>query len=76
MAATTPVRTAGGQRLDLWVPGLSLVGSTFYGRVTARGTEYGRPTVMPAVIGTAYGIGTCEFTVDPRDLMTPRSVLR
>lgn len=54
----------------------SIVGSLFEGRVGGRVVADGRAAVVPTVTGAAYRVGTCEFTVDPRDPMTPGFVLR
>ncbi len=54
----------------------SVVGSTFRARIEGTGTAYGRPSVVPAVTGSAYRVGTSEFTVDPHDQISPGFVLR
>jgi proline racemase/trans-L-3-hydroxyproline dehydratase len=54
----------------------SIVGSTFLGRIVARGEEHGYPAVTPMVSGTAYQTGEHLFVVDPDDELTPGFVLR
>ncbi|GHD87128.1 proline racemase family protein [Streptomyces naganishii] len=54
----------------------SVVGSVFRARITRETTVHGRPAVITAVTGTAHAVGTCRFTVDPRDALLPGFVLR
>lgn len=54
----------------------SIVGTRFTAVIAGRGTAYGRDAVVPAVTGSAYRVGTSEFTVDPHDPITPGFVLR
>jgi proline racemase len=54
----------------------SVVGSQFRAWIVARTTAHGHPAVVPAMTGTAYAVGTCRFTVDPRDSLVPGFVLR
>lgn len=54
----------------------SIIGTTFRGRIAGRREVHGRRAVMPEVTGTAYRVGGCEFTVDPRDDLVPGFVLR
>ena len=54
----------------------SVVGSQFRAWVEAETTAHGRPAVVPAMTGTAYAVGTCRFTADPRDPLLPGFVLR
>ncbi|MBO0829802.1 MAG: proline racemase family protein [Pseudonocardia sp.] len=54
----------------------SVVGSEFTAWVAERTTAHGNPAVIPAMTGTAYAVGTCRFTVDPRDGLVPGFVLR
>ncbi|MER6333288.1 proline racemase family protein [Streptomyces sp. NPDC001034] len=54
----------------------SVVGSLFRARITERTTAHGEPAVITAVTGTAHEVGTCRFTVDPRDVLLPGFVLR
>jgi proline racemase len=54
----------------------SVVGSVFHARITGLTREHGIPAVSTAVTGTAHAIGTCRFTVDPRDALVPGFVLR
>ncbi|HRW19844.1 MAG TPA: proline racemase family protein [Dermatophilaceae bacterium] len=54
----------------------SIVGSVFHARIAQRVTSHGLPAVIPEVTGTAYAVGTCSFTVDPRDDLVPGFVLR
>lgn len=54
----------------------SIVGSLFEARISGRLTVHDRAAVVPAVTGAAYRVGTCEFTVDPGDPMSPGFVLR
>lgn len=54
----------------------SVVGSVFRAWLADRTTAYGNPAVIPAMTGTAYAVGTCRFTVDPRDRLVPGFVLR
>ncbi|MGO0576208.1 proline racemase family protein [Ornithinimicrobium panacihumi] len=54
----------------------SIVGSIFLGQIPERDTVHGRPAVVPTVTGSAYRVGTSEFSVDPRDPMSPGFVLR
>ena len=54
----------------------SIVGSRFRASVLSHVTEHGRPAVVPVVTGTAYRVGTCRFTVDPRDPLVPGFVFR
>jgi proline racemase len=37
---------------------------------------HGRPTVVPAMTGTAYPVGACRFTVDLRDPLLLGFLLR
>lgn len=54
----------------------SVVGSEFRAWVVEPTTAHGNPAVIPAMTGTAYPVGTCRFTVDPRDSLVPGFVLR
>lgn len=54
----------------------SVVGSVFHAWITERTTVHGVPAVVTAVTGTAHAVGTCRFTVDPRDALLPGFVLR
>ncbi len=54
----------------------SIVGTFFEARVEAPTTAHGRPAVVPAVTGSAYRVGTSEFTEDPHDPVSPGFVLR
>ncbi|WP_020658777.1 proline racemase family protein [Amycolatopsis benzoatilytica] len=54
----------------------SVVGSEFRAWIAERTTVHGKPAVVPAMTGTAYQVGTCRFTVDPRDPLVPGFVLR
>ncbi|MFH9240513.1 proline racemase family protein [Streptomyces anulatus] len=54
----------------------SVVGSVFRARIERSTTVHGRPSVVPAVTGTAYATGTSRFTVDPDDALVPGFVLR
>ncbi|QTX03568.1 proline racemase family protein [Agromyces archimandritae] len=54
----------------------SIVGSEFTARIAARTRIHSRDAVVPVVTGMAYRTGTSEFTVDPRDPLTPGFVLR
>ncbi|KNE83849.1 MULTISPECIES: proline racemase family protein [Streptomyces] len=54
----------------------SVVGSVFRARIAEQTTAHGLPAVVTAVTGTAHAIGTCRFTVDPRDMLVPGFVLR
>lgn len=54
----------------------SVVGSVFRARIARRTTVHGVPAVVPEVTGTAHAIGSCRFTVDPRDSLLPGFVLR
>lgn len=54
----------------------SVLGSAFRALITERTTTHGAPAVLTAVTGTAYQVGTCRFTVDPRDVLVPGFVLR
>ncbi|MFF6995925.1 proline racemase family protein [Streptomyces sp. NPDC008313] len=54
----------------------SVVGSVFRARITEQTTAHGIPAVVTAVTGTAHAVGTCRFTVDPRDVLVPGFVLR
>ncbi|MFE1857954.1 proline racemase family protein [Streptomyces anandii] len=54
----------------------SVVGSLFRARITRETTVHGKPAVITAVTGTAHAVGTCRFTVDPRDALLPGFVLR
>ncbi|MFB7599677.1 proline racemase family protein [Streptomyces sp. NPDC056160] len=54
----------------------SVVGSVFHARITERTAVHGIPAVVTAVTGTAHAVGTCRFTVDPRDTLLPGFVLR
>jgi proline racemase len=54
----------------------SVVGSVFRAWIAERTTAHGNPAVIPAMTGTAYAVGTCRFTVDPRDCLVPGFVLR
>ncbi len=54
----------------------SIVGTRFTARVVDRVRVDGREAVVPEVTGAAYRVGTCEFTVDPRDPVVPGFVLR
>lgn len=54
----------------------SIVGSVFRARVVDTVQVDGRTAYLPEVTGTAFRVGTSEFTVDPRDPMIPGFVLR
>ncbi|WP_328323125.1 MULTISPECIES: proline racemase family protein [unclassified Streptomyces] len=54
----------------------SVVGSVFHARITGQTAVHGIPAVVTAVTGTAHAVGTCRFTVDPRDALLPGFVLR
>jgi proline racemase len=54
----------------------SIIGTTFTGRVVGETTRHGRRAVLPEVTGTAYRVGSSEFTIDPRDDLVPGFVLR
>ncbi|MBQ0984641.1 proline racemase family protein [Streptomyces sp. F63] len=54
----------------------SVVGSVFRARIAEQTTAHGLPAVVTAVTGTAHAVGTCRFTVDPRDVLVPGFVLR
>jgi proline racemase len=54
----------------------SVVGSVFRAWVAEETHAHGRPAVIPAMTGTAFAVGTCRFTVDPRDPLLPGFVLR
>jgi proline racemase len=54
----------------------SVVGSVFHAWIAEETTAHGIPAVVPAMTGTAYPVGTCRFTVDPRDDLVPGFVLR
>lgn len=54
----------------------SIVGSVFRARVVETVVEHGLRAWVPEVTGTAFRVGAGEFTVDPRDPMTPGFVLR
>ncbi|MFF0813293.1 proline racemase family protein [Streptomyces albogriseolus] len=54
----------------------SVVGSVFRARIAKQTTAHGIPAVVTAVTGTAHAVGTCRFTVDPRDALLPGFVLR
>jgi proline racemase len=54
----------------------SVVGSEFRAWIAEQTTAHGNPAVIPAMTGTAYPVGTCRFTVDPRDRLVPGFVLR
>lgn len=54
----------------------SVVGSVFTAWIAEHTTAHGNPAVIPAMTGTAYPVGTCRFTVDPRDGLVPGFVLR
>ncbi|WP_328460176.1 proline racemase family protein [Streptomyces sp. NBC_00448] len=54
----------------------SVVGSVFHARITEQTSAHGIPAVVTAVTGTAHAVGTCRFTVDPRDALLPGFVLR
>ena len=54
----------------------SVVGSTFRAWIAEETHAHGKPAVIPAMTGTAFEIGTCRFTVDPRDPLVPGFVLR
>jgi len=54
----------------------SIIGTTFKGRVVGEITVHGRRAVLPEVTGTAYRVGSSEFTIDPRDDLVPGFVLR
>ena len=54
----------------------SIVGTVFTARVVERDLVDGHPAVVPEVTGTAYRVGSAEFTVDPDDPLVPGFVLR
>lgn len=54
----------------------SIVGSVFRARTVAKVQAEGRDAYVPEVTGMAYRVGSGEFTVDPRDPLTPGFVLR
>ncbi len=54
----------------------SIVGSRFVCSVESAATVDGRAAVVPRMTGTAYRVGACEFSVDPRDPLVPGFVLR
>ncbi|MFI1093714.1 proline racemase family protein [Streptomyces sp. NPDC020917] len=54
----------------------SVVGSVFHARIAEQTTAHGIPAVVTEVTGTAHEVGTCRFTVDPRDSLLPGFVLR
>ena len=45
----------------------SIIGSTFQGRIVARGSLGGQPTVTPEISGSAWITGTYQLALDPSD---------
>jgi proline racemase len=55
---------------------LSIVGSSFTGRVVGEAVVGGRPAVVTEVEGSAYRTGSAEFTLDPEDPLGDGFLLR